>query len=212
MADPLEALLSRLAVRAGVDLSPFQSSQLVSYLTALSSWNTKINLTSLDLRGFPESSLLRLVVEPLQTAKLVPTTSFCWFDLGSGGGSPAIPLRVVAPQGSLTMVESRGRKAAFLREACRVCGLEGTSVITSRIEELPRDVEAGSVELFTMRAVRLSNTVAETMAKLGTPDVRIILFGPVDWSAMQPEFAAVATNQEMTVLARTDVPRGTLTP
>jgi len=210
VADPLERLLGRLAMRAGVEVSPTQSSQLVSYLVTLSTWNRTINLTSLDLRGFPESALERLIIEPLQAAKHLPASPYCWFDLGSGGGSPAIPLRVVAPHGQLTMVESRGRKAAFLREAARVCGLERVSVVTTRIEELPREVQAGSVDVFTMRAVRLDHSVAEVISKLGKPCVQMLLFGPVDWSAMQTDFLAATTDKGLTVLVRRAVPRGTL--
>ena len=45
-------------------------------------------------------------------------------DVGSGGGSPAIPLKLAVPRLSLTMVEAKARKSAFLREAIRHLGLE----------------------------------------------------------------------------------------
>ena len=46
-----------------------------------------------------------------------------WFDIGSGGGSPAIPLKLARPTLPLPMVESKTRKAVFLREAVRALGL-----------------------------------------------------------------------------------------
>lgn len=210
MAEPLELTLGRLTLQAGVEIKSTQSCQLVAYLETLSTWNRTINLTSLDLRGFPEPTLARLVIEPLQAAGHLPVVPFCWFDLGSGGGSPAVPLRVAAPHGRLTMVESRGRKAAFLREVARVCGLGGANVLTARIEDLPTSVQAGSVDVFTMRAVRLDDSVAEVISRLGAPGVRVLLFGPVDWSSMGDAFVAASTESSLTVLERRIVPRGTI--
>jgi 16S rRNA (guanine527-N7)-methyltransferase len=57
-------------------------------------------------------------------------------DIGSGGGSPAIPLKLCAPAASLTMVEAKARKSAFLREAIRALRLDRSSVETARYEEL----------------------------------------------------------------------------
>ncbi len=57
-------------------------------------------------------------------------------DVGSGGGSPAIPLKLAVPRLRLTMVEAKARKSAFLREAVRHLGLEQRSVETARYEEL----------------------------------------------------------------------------
>ena len=48
-------------------------------------------------------------------------------DVGSGGGSPAIPLKLAAPAVALTMVEVKARKSAFLREAIRQLELDSTS-------------------------------------------------------------------------------------
>jgi 16S rRNA (guanine527-N7)-methyltransferase len=59
-------------------------------------------------------------------------------DIGSGGGSPAIPLKLSAPAASLTMVEVKARKSAFLREAIRTLRLERSSVETARYELLAR--------------------------------------------------------------------------
>ena len=49
-------------------------------------------------------------------------------DIGSGGGSPAIPLKLATPGSALTMVEVKARKSAFLREAIRQLGLTDTQV------------------------------------------------------------------------------------
>ncbi len=57
-------------------------------------------------------------------------------DLGSGGGSPAIPLKIARPEFALAMVESKGRKSAFLRDVIRQLSLSRAEVVTDRFENL----------------------------------------------------------------------------
>src|SRR6185312_5103916 len=98
----------------------------------------------------------RLFIEPLAAARVIDDSWTPWVDVGSGGGSPAIPLKLVRPALNLTLVESKARKAAFLREVVRELGLTGASVETSRFEELASRPEAqASTGLLTLRAVRI---------------------------------------------------------
>ena len=110
----------RLTLRAwdaGLELTAEQSEQLETYYRLLVRWNQRINLTSLSLNPLTDEAMDRLLLEPLGTARFVRSERPVWFDLGSGGGSPAIPLKLARPASQLIMVESRARKAAFLREA-----------------------------------------------------------------------------------------------
>src|SRR6516164_7658019 len=105
--------------KASVKVSEEAIEQLGRYFELLAKWNAKINLTALPLDPPTRETLDRLFVEPLAAARYFPRDPVAWFDLGSGGGSPAIPLKILHPEASLTMVEARVRKAAFLREAVR---------------------------------------------------------------------------------------------
>jgi 16S rRNA (guanine527-N7)-methyltransferase len=69
-------------------------------------------------------------------------------DLGSGAGFPGLPMKLYAPNLRLTLLESRQKKAAFLKEAVRTLGLPEVQVFAGRAEEFP-----GSADLVTMRAV-----------------------------------------------------------
>lgn len=211
MIDPLSQSIHTLAGTAGVDLTPEALAQLVRYLTTLAAWNQTINLTSLDLRDFPAQSLTRLVIEPVQAARYLPRGAFRWIDLGSGGGSPAVPLKIMLPEALLTMVESRSRKAAFLREVVRVCELDQVDVLTTRIEELAVEIAPASIDVLTLRAVRLDAGVAATISRLTAPTGTVVLFGPVDWSALEPLFREASTGPGIIVLSKTVVPRGTYT-
>lgn len=150
----LRTRLGRRAARAGVFLPDDLTERLVAYYELLDRWNRKINLTALD---DPDEAVDRLLLEPILAARHLPRLDGRMMDIGSGGGSPAIPLKLAAsPSASLTMVEVKARKSAFLREAIRVLELEKTSVETSRYEELLARPELhDSFDLLSIRAVRV---------------------------------------------------------
>lgn len=144
--------LADRAARARIALSPLHARQLEIYFDLLVRWNARMNLTALPLEGAPDHTIDRLFIEPLAASRYVEKSALDWFDIGSGGGSPAIPLKVLRAEAKLTMVESKGRKAAFLREAVRTLELRGACVEARRFEELQAD---GSANLITIRAVRI---------------------------------------------------------
>ena len=151
--------------------------QLETYFELLARWTVKINLTSLPLQPPTGEALDRLLIEPLLAAKHVENTAITWFDLGSGGGSPAIPLKILRPLTSLTMVESRSRKAAFLREAIRTLGLSGATVENTRVEDpLLEAKSAGGIHLVTVRALGLDAIILKSVSRLLTDTGRLLAF------------------------------------
>jgi 16S rRNA (guanine527-N7)-methyltransferase len=151
--------------------------RLEQYYQLLSRWNRRINLTSLALPDFPAATLDRLLVEPLVAASSLEDVPVSWFDLGSGGGSPAIPLKVVRPAVRLTMVESTSKKAAFLREAVHVVGLSEALVLDARVEALAQRVGAGTVDVVTVRAVKIDEDLIVAVTHLLKIGGRLLLFG-----------------------------------
>ena len=147
--------LRQRAERAKVTLAEESADRLETYYLLLSHWNRKINLTALPLESMADHAIDRVIVEPLVAAGEIGAGLLPWFDLGSGGGSPAIPIKILRPEAHLTMVEARSRKAAFLREAIRELSLSNVAVIEDRIENLEMRVElAGVAQVVTVRAVR----------------------------------------------------------
>src|SRR5215470_11027737 len=116
MSRSVRELLEERARAAHIALSPQVATRLERYFELLSHWNRTINLTSLPLEPPTDQSIDRLLIEPLKAVALLAPAVNVWLDLGSGGGSPAIPLQIAYPAPQLFMVESRERKAAFLRE------------------------------------------------------------------------------------------------
>jgi 16S rRNA (guanine527-N7)-methyltransferase len=185
--------LADRAARAGVALTSLEIDQLEAYCRLLTRWNRTINLTAFQLEPLTTSTLDRLLIEPLAAARFVPDLPGRWIDLGSGGGSPAIPLKIVRPQWALTMVDARERKAAFLREAARDLALTGVNVLSVRFETLrDRPDLAGLQTLVTARAVRVDSGLLSLARWLLSPGGRLFLFGGHDHSiAQNAQFDAV---------------------
>jgi 16S rRNA (guanine527-N7)-methyltransferase len=170
----LEALFDERAGRAGLTVPPTVKRSLLAYYEVLFRWNRKINLTALS---DPTAAIDRLLLEPVSAAVHLPAAT-PMADLGSGGGSPAIPLALALHAPSLLMVESRSRKAAFLREASREVGI--SSVVEAvRFEQLTHRHD-GSVGLVSIRAVTPNEAVLTLAKRLCQPSGVIAVFGSSD--------------------------------
>lgn len=191
--------LVRRARRVGVVLSPDLSARLEVYYRLLVTWNQKINLTGLNLAEPTPEALDRLLIEPLVAAKHAPPTISRMIDIGSGGGSPAIPFALSLSDVRLLMVESKTRKSVFLREAVRALGMVHADVATSRFEELlARPDLHESHELLTIRAVRVETRVLMSLQAFVRPGGQLFLFRstsgdapesltlPLAWTATYP--------------------------
>lgn len=163
---------------------------LGAYLRLLSQWNARINLTSLPLQPPSDETFNRLLLEPLAAAAYVPDVTGPWFDIGSGGGSPAIPLKLARPALELRMVESKTRKAAFLREVTRTLGLSGVQVVCERLQNLASRPEMQAVaQLVTMRAVRTDVSFYRATRRLIAQDGQLLIFCSTEPQNAPPEFA-----------------------
>lgn len=179
-ARDFQSRLKRRSRRAGIDLSSELTHALERYYTLLSKWNARINLTSRLTPAGEDEAIDRLLVEPLVAARHVPAHARSLIDIGSGGGSPAIPMALAVPQLHLRMVESKTRKAVFLREAIRVLDLGRAEVNTSRFEELLTRPELHEgLDLVTIRAVRVEPRTLLSLQAFLKPGGQLLLFrGP----------------------------------
>jgi 16S rRNA (guanine527-N7)-methyltransferase len=83
-------------------------------------------------------------------------------DVGSGGGLPGIPIKICAPHMEVTLIESTGKKARFLRRVVDEIPLPGTEVLNSRVEEVSRMAEQrGAYDVAPARAVARLSVLAE---------------------------------------------------
>lgn len=172
--------LRRRAKRAGVTIDPGLCEKLETYYRLLATWNQKINLTALNLRETSDEAFDRLLVEPLVAARQAPVGAQKMMDVGTGGGSPALPLALALPGVSLLMVESKTRKSVFLREAVRALDLKSADVATARFEELLTRPDLHEAhDLVTIRAVRVESRVLLGLQAFLRPGGQLFLFrGP----------------------------------
>jgi len=172
--------LRRRARRAGLQVGPEVAQALEAYVRLLARWNARINLTALPVEEPGDETMDRLIVEPLVAARHLPGPDAVVIDIGSGGGSPAIPMKLATPGLRLRMVESKTRKSAFLLEAIRHLALADTAVETVRFEELlARPDLHDAHDVATLRAVRVESRVLMNLQAFLKPGGRLFLFrGP----------------------------------
>src|SRR5262249_34691077 len=187
------ALLRSRANAATVGLDNGVADRLAAYASLLDKWNRRINLTALSVSPPTVEAVDRLFVEPLAAIPHFPSSATHWVDLGSGAGSPAIPIAIALGHGvtHLTMVEAKARKAAFLREAVRMAGLANATVVTARFEDVALE-SPESFEVATVRAVDLGAAAAAAYPLL-KPDGLLLAFRPDARAVELPGFARRAT-------------------
>lgn len=162
---------------AGYEVDRDRVSSLGRYLSLLARWNRRINLTAFDLDRPTDHAIDRLVVEPVVAATEIAAPDRVVVDVGSGGGSPALPLKILRPHVDMTLVEARVRKSAFLREAVRELDLEEVRIETARLGREGLAGKNATVDVVTIRAVRMDAEVLEGVAALLAPGGRLLWFG-----------------------------------
>ncbi|HET9370930.1 MAG TPA: RsmG family class I SAM-dependent methyltransferase [Vicinamibacterales bacterium] len=168
----------RRGERVGVSVAPELTESLRVYLDLLARWNAKINLTALALTPPTDEAIDRLLVESLIAARHVRPADRLLLDIGSGGGSPALPLLLARPHLRGVLVEVKVRKAAFLREAVRTLELARVEVENRRFEELfARSDLHEAVDIVTLRAVRADRRLWTGIRAFLSRGGRVFWFG-----------------------------------
>jgi len=104
---------------------------LEAHYQLLVKWNAQLNLTRIDS---VEEAVRLHYCESLFVGTRLPVGPLRIVDVGSGAGFPGIPIAIIRPECTITLVESHQRKGVFLREASR--NLKNVTVVTDRAENL----------------------------------------------------------------------------
>jgi 16S rRNA (guanine527-N7)-methyltransferase len=136
-APPSETAIVRALGEFQLTATNEQVLQIQQYIGILLQWNDKINLTAIR---DPLEILYRHFCECMYAAVAVPVEHGRLADVGSGGGFPGLPLKILRPDLRLFLVESSIKKVTFLAEVTRELGLKDVQVLARRYEELGEEV------------------------------------------------------------------------
>jgi len=161
LRDELHRGLATLALDADALAPP-----LLAYLALLERWNRTYNLTAVR---DPGEMVSRHLLDSLAMHPFLENGSLA--DLGTGPGLPGIPLAIAKPQLRITLVESNGKKARFLREAVRTLCLGNARVAESRAEALD---EPGAYGTITARALDSLSGIVKVGGHLLKPGGKLL--------------------------------------
>jgi len=139
------------------------------YIDLLLKWNARINLTAIRV---PEEIIQRHFGESFFAANhlLAQGAVDDVIDMGSGAGFPGVPFALLAPQASVTLIESNHKKVTFLRELVFCLGVVNVAVFADRAEKY-----SNTAAVVTMRAVEKFNESLPLALHLVKPGGRIAL-------------------------------------
>lgn len=128
----LEHLLLESSSEIGVPIEPDQAQQFLLYLKQLNIWNQSFNLTAITK---DEEVIVKHFIDSLAALKAINIgTEAHILDIGTGAGFPGIPLKIVRPDLSITLVEPVHKKSAFLHFIVGLLQLKCVNVFQGTIE------------------------------------------------------------------------------
>lgn len=119
----------------GISVTAAQSEQLLTYLSSLLKWNKAFNLTA--IRN-PKEALYLHLLDSVVVSPAVADFDSC-LDVGTGGGLPGIPLAILNPDKSFTLLDTNSKKTRFLKQMTYELGLENVSVVNQRVQDFDHD-------------------------------------------------------------------------
>ena len=149
--------MEKLFKEYGLDIDENKKNLFKSYYSLLLEYNSRFNITAITderevvIKHFIDSAL---GVELLKGETLA--------DVGSGGGFPAIPLKILKPELKVTLIEATEKKCEFLKTVADTLGLKEVTVLCGRAEEFAKKSEyREKFDICTARAVARLNILSE---------------------------------------------------
>lgn len=136
--------------KLGISITKKQLNQLELFSKLLIEWNQKINLTriiekdDIYLKHFYDSLTISKI------ADLNKVETLC--DVGTGGGFPGIPLKILFPNIKITLIDSLQKRVNYLNDIIKQLSLENINAIHIRGEEYAK-INSEKFDIVTARAV-----------------------------------------------------------
>jgi 16S rRNA (guanine527-N7)-methyltransferase len=171
----MEQALYSGAQQFNLSLTVTQLNCFDQYRRELTAWNQRVNLTRIIE---PQEIVVKHFLDSLSIYLVLPDLSpnFSVVDVGSGAGFPGLPLKIVLPELRLMLLESTGKKTAFLHHIVESLNLTGVTILTARAEEAGRQrAHREQYDVAVARAVAALPTLAEYTLPLVKVGGRVIV-------------------------------------
>ncbi len=126
----LNDILMQGSESLSLTLSPQQAEKLVGYVERIDKWNKAYNLTSVR---DPEQMMVKHILDSIAVAPFIDGKRI--IDVGTGPGLPGIPLSVMLPDSSFTLLDSLGKRVRFMKQCAFELGLNNVTPVHSRVED-----------------------------------------------------------------------------
>jgi len=127
----LHAQFSTLASKLDFPVSQLQQAKLVDYVLLLNKWNKTYNLSAIRQ---PSEMLVKHIFDSIVITPFLEGNTFA--DVGTGPGLPGIPLAIMCPEKSFTLIDSLGKRVRFMKQAIHELKLKNAIPIQTRVEDL----------------------------------------------------------------------------
>jgi 16S rRNA (guanine527-N7)-methyltransferase len=157
----------------GLTISEAHADQFVRYLAHLIEWNKAINLTAII---DPKEIIIKHFVDSLVglVATSFPQKSLV-MDVGSGGGFPGIPLKIVRSDIRLILVEPIQKKCSFLNSVIGLLKLRDVSTFCGTIEQYAKETHSYPIDVIAVRALKYED-IRKHLPVLLTSKAKVVLY------------------------------------
>lgn len=173
-SSPADVLSGPCSAALGRPLLAPELEHLIKYLELLLKWQKTQRLVASADPAWIASALM---ADSLLFLRVLPVGAGTIIDVGSGAGFPGIPIKIVSPRIDVTLLESRQRRASFLKAVVRELGLRGVSVVDRRLESLVPDL-AGVFDAAVMRCAGAPDRLLPAVLPLLRPGGVVAVSGP----------------------------------
>jgi len=157
----------------GLTIGAGQAEQFMRYLAHLMEWNKTINLTAII---DPKKIIIKHFVDSL--AALVATSfpkNGVVLDVGSGGGFPGLPLKIVRSDMRLVLIEPVRKKCSFLNSLIGLLKLQDVSTFDGTIEQYAKRPIRHAIDMVVVRALKYEE-IRKHIPALLTSKGKVVLY------------------------------------
>lgn len=149
--------MKNLFIEENIEINELQEQQFNTYRELLKEYNQKFNITAIT---DDEEIVKKHFIDSVKKIEYFDGETL--IDIGSGGGFPAIPIKIMNPKINVTMLEATEKKCNFLSIVIEKLGLTGITVLNGRAEELAKNIKFRECfDMASARAVARLNTLSE---------------------------------------------------